>query len=407
MPNVPQHLLIFEPDPRGHTLEWVEHIQNTAATRPQSPEITFVVASTLAKALSDRAPRSNPATTSQINVLSLSEREQKLCHHRLLAVSGFARWWIARRYLRRTGANRVLFLALDHLSLPLGLGFGMAGGDITGILFRPSVHYRTFGTYQPGLKEQIRDVRKNALYRGMLNNPSVHTVFSLDPYFPAYAAKQYRSGGKVVALGDPAHPVPQATAAERRLAATMPNGRKAFVLFGEITERKGILPLLAALPLLPAHIAQQTAVTIAGRIDPGLQQHVDDAVVHARRSQPTLWLHVENRRLADGEVTALVERSDFVLAPYQRFVGSSGVLLWAAQLGKPVISQDYGLVGQLTREHGLGLAIDTSDPRTIAHAIVIAVERGAAAYGDIPRMRAFSAAQRPDDFATSLLAAAV
>ena len=34
MPNVPRHLLIFEPDPRGHTLEWVEHIQGMAAARP-------------------------------------------------------------------------------------------------------------------------------------------------------------------------------------------------------------------------------------------------------------------------------------------------------------------------------------------------------------------------------------
>jgi glycosyltransferase involved in cell wall biosynthesis len=339
--------------------------------------------------------------------LSLTKRELDLCHHRLLAVSGFARWWIVRRYLRLTGANRVLFLALDHLTLPLGLGLGLADSDISGILFRPSVHYPTFGTYRPGFKERLRDARKGALYRGMLNNRAVHTVFSLDPYFPAYAAARYRSGDKVVALGDPAHPAPQPTTSEQSLASTMPNGRRAFVLFGEITERKGILPLLAALLLLPSHIAQQVALTIAGRIDPGLQRQVEESLAQVRRAQPSLWLHVENRRLAEGEVTALVQRSDFVLAPYQRFVGSSGVLLWAAQLGKPVISQDYGLVGQLTREHGLGLAIDTSDPRTIAHAIVTAVEHGAAAYGDAKGMHDFTAAQRPDDFATSLLGAAV
>jgi glycosyltransferase involved in cell wall biosynthesis len=407
MPNALPHLLIFEPDPRGHTPEWIEHIQVTAAALRQPPKITFVVASALAEALTDRAARSNQAAASQINVLSLTKRELDLCHHRLLAVSGFARWWIVRRYLRLTGANRVLFLALDHLTLPLGLGLGLADSDISGILFRPSVHYPTFGTYRPGFKERLRDARKGALYRGMLNNRAVHTVFSLDPYFPAYAAARYRSGDKVVALGDPAHPAPQPTTSEQSLASTMPNGRRAFVLFGEITERKGILPLLAALLLLPSHIAQQVALTIAGRIDPGLQRQVEESLAQVRRVQPSLWIHVENRRLAEGEVTALVQRSDFVLAPYQRFVGSSGVLLWAAQLGKPVISQDYGLVGQLTREHGLGLAIDTSDPRTIAHAIVTAVEHGAAAYGDAKGMHDFTAAQRPDDFATSLLGAAV
>jgi len=407
MPNVPPHLLIFEPDPRGHTPEWVEHIQGTAEASPQSPKITFVVAPALAKAISDRAIRSRRGSSSQVNVLSLSAREQELCHHRFLAISGLARWWIARRYLRRTGANRILFLALDHLSLPLGLGLRMAGSNVSGILFRPSVHYRTFGPYRHGFKERVRDARKNALYRGMLDNPCVNTVFSLDPYFPAYALNRYRSGGKVIALGDPAHPAPHPTVSERRLANTMPNGRCAFVLFGEITERKGILPLLTALALLPEHIAQQAAVTIAGRIDPDLQRKIDDAATHARRAQPSLWLHLENRRLADGEITALVERSDFVLAPYQNFVGSSGVLLWAAQLGKPVISQDYGLVGRLTREHALGIAIDTTDPHVIAHAIVKAVECGAAAHGDIKRMTAFTAAQRSDSFAEILLSAVI
>jgi len=407
MENVPPHLLIFEPDPRGHTLEWLEHIQRTAGTLSHSPRISFVVASSLAKALTDLEARSNSVAESRIEILSLTDREHDLCHHRNLVVSGFARWWIVRRYLRRTGANRVLFLALDHLSLPLGLGLGLLGSEISGILFRPSVHYRTFGAYQPGLKERLRDARKHVLYQGMLNNPNVRTVFSLDPYFPAYAAHQYRSGTKVIALGDPAHPVPQPTLSERTLAKTIPLGRTAFTLFGEITERKGVLPLLAALSLLPPQIAERVSLTIAGRIDRGLQRQVDDSAARVRSTHPSLWLHIENRRLTDGEVTALVQRSDFVLAPYQRFVGSSGVLLWAAQLGKPVISQEYGLVGQLTRDHGLGLAIDTTDPHAIAHAIVTAAERGPAVYGDPKSMRAFSAGQRPDHFAARILSPVV
>jgi len=404
MPNVPPHLLIFEPDPRGHTLEWVEHILGAAAPRANPPRISFVVAKPLAQALSATLSRlNNPAASGQIDIIAITEREHALCHHPRLAVSGFARWRMVRHYLRSTGANHALFLALDHLTLPLGLGLPLGGAKVSGILFRPSVHYKTFGTYRPGFKERLRDTRKDALYRGMLDNRSVHTVFSLDPYFPAYAAKRYRNGHKVVALGDPAHPAPSPAPSERTLAAAMPNGRTAFVFFGEITERKGILPLLAALAQLPNATCERAAVTIAGRIDAQLRPQVENAVAAVRRARPTLWLHVEDRRLADGEVTALVQRCDFVLAPYQKFVGSSGVLLWAAQLEKPVISQDYGLVGQLTREHALGLAVDTADSIAIAHAIVSAVERGAAAYGNTTLMRAFTARQRPDDFAAHLL----
>src|SRR3546814_9883678 len=79
------------------------------------------------------------------------------------------------------------------------------------------------------------------------------------------------------------------------------------------------------------------------------------------RKRPDLWLHTKNRHLSRGEIDALVDRCDVVLAPYQRFVGSSGVLLWAASRGRPLLAQDYGLVGRLTADHGLGLTVDTTD----------------------------------------------
>src|SRR3546814_5924618 len=41
------------------------------------------------------------------------------------------------------------------------------------------------------------------------------------------------------------------------------------------------------------------------------------------RKRPDLWLHTKNRHLSSGEIDALVDRCDVVLAPYQRFVGRS------------------------------------------------------------------------------------
>ncbi len=57
----------------------------------------------------------------------------------------------------------------------------------------------------------------------------------------------------------------------------------------------------------------------------------------------------------------LLKRCDVVLIPYQRHVGSSGLLIWAASAGKPVITQDFGLIGALTRAYKLGQTVDTKN----------------------------------------------
>ena len=121
------------------------------------------------------------------------------------------------------------------------------------------------------------------------------------------------------------------------------------------------------------------------------------------RERPELWLRIDDRRLQSGELAALVRQSDVVLAPYQRFVGSSGVLLWAALNGKPVLAQDYGLVGRLTREHRLGVSVDAGTPSAIAREITRMVSEGPARSFDRHAAERFATAQTPTRFASLVL----
>lgn len=400
MTNTPSHLLVLEPDPRGHTCEWIGHLLAATAATPSAPALTLVVASNLAAMLSDTVAR---VRTDRIRILPLTPREQELCTHRRLAVSGFARWWVMRRYLERTGASHGLFLEFDHLSLPLGLGL-RTGRKVSGILFRPSVHYRMFGSARPSAKERLRDWRKAVLYRLMLMNPALDSVLSLDPYFPDFAQRHYRNGTKVTALPDPAFPVPgQPTADDLRFIPAIPKTRNVFVLFGELTERKGVLPLLDALAMLSADIAERTAVIIAGRVDPDIRPAVHRAMDRLDSTNPRVRLHLEDRRLSERELVALVDRSDVVLAPYQRFVGSSGILIWAARMQRPVICQDYGLLGHLVRLYALGLTTDATNPTALSEAISEAVRSGPATLADPAWMAGFIGPRTPERFASTIL----
>src|SRR5580704_13335502 len=201
----PREVLILEPDAEGHSQEWLQHLAEFVAADETAAAISVVAPASLCAALS----RSMPVVAEgRIRFIALKPRELKLCTHRSLSIAAFARWWTMRQYLARTGADSGFFLSIDLLCLPLALGLRAAGKPIAGVLFRPSVHYPTLGKYQPNTAERLRDLRKDFLYRLMLRNPSVRTVLSLDPFFPAHAESHYDHGTKVRSLPEPPILVP-------------------------------------------------------------------------------------------------------------------------------------------------------------------------------------------------------
>src|SRR4029079_16305946 len=122
--------------------------------------------------------------------------------------------------------------------------------------------------------------------------------------------------------------------------------RTAFLLFGELTARKGLLQLLEACLQIDGATAARMALIVAGRIAPELRAEVGQRARELARLRPELWIQVADRRLAESEIAHTLMDGDVLLAPSQRFVGSSGLLVWAATFARPVITQDYGMLGR-------------------------------------------------------------
>lgn len=391
----PGHLLIFEPESRGHPREWLAHLLSYALGHGLPMDITLAVPRDLVRRLDGWGDRMG----GRLRFQPLTEREERLCMHANLSVSGMARWWVMRRHMRRAGAGRGLALGMDHLSLPLALGLGFAGARMEGILFRPSIHYPALFHGRQSAGERLRDFRKRILYRLMLRNPALVRVLSLDPYFVGLPGGV--SSRKLLALPDPAPRPPQMNG---HGAPGLPRDRTVMLLFGVLTERKGLIPLLTALALLPAETAANLAVLLSGRVDPALRGTVAALRRRVEAARPEIWLRIDDREVPDADLAALVARADVILAPYQRFVGSSGVLLWAAGAGKPVITQAYGLLGRYVRDYGLGLVCDTTDPRALAASLMLALEQGGAALADPDGMASFVRERSPERFAGTIFA---
>ncbi|HEY1722413.1 MAG TPA: glycosyltransferase [Magnetospirillaceae bacterium] len=399
MTDAVRSILIFEPESEGHPIEWLQHLVRYAANEDQRCITYMIVASSVRRILIQ-----DPVALAEghIRVVAMTAREQRLCKHKSLLISAFSRWWTMRRYMKQTGASAGYFLGIDHLMLPLALGFGIGRRAIGGILFRPSNHYAALGMARRRLIECIKDLRKDIIYRLALRNRHVHSIQTLDPYFPDYAARHYHHGNKVRWLPDPVHPAVNVNIGENGLVESIPANLTVLLLFGHITERKGALIVLDALRHLRPEVAKTTGIIFAGRVEETLRERFENGLSALAAARPEVWVHVEDRRIGSGELYALVDRSDLILAPYQRFVGSSGVLLWAARAGKPIVTQEFGLLGRLVRDNHLGFTADTSDEQSLCNCIESALSVDQTGHFDGQTAAKFVAPMTPQRFADDI-----
>ena len=362
------HLLLFDPYAGGHHAEHVRHILRGWQARYGEHGEHRVTVAVAPKLLADHPDLLELGKELSPHIRFTEIEDVADLDGRLLAAGLWHRHAVARA-IERHRPTHVLLLYLDHAQLALGLGLRFSFPVLlSGILFRPSFHYGNFEAGTPPLRERVTRLRKRIVLRGALRNPHLSTVFTLDPSaVPAISNLSRRT--EAVALPDPVDPapaVPEAPIESVRAAYGVEGGRTLALLFGLLAERKGVFAMIDAIRLLPPSAAQRLTVLFAGAIRP----EIHDRLRAATRDigPPTLVIH--DTFVPDEEIQDLVRASDLILVPYQRHVGSSGVLIRAAAANRPVIGQDYGVVGQQITEHRLGRTVDSTQPEALAAALM-------------------------------------
>lgn len=101
----------------------------------------------------------------------------------------------------------------------------------------------------------------------------------------------------------------------------------------------------------------------------------------------------------DADVSAYFQLADIVLASYQHHVSISGILLQAATTGKPVLSSNYGLMGELVNRYQLGLVIDSTQPTAITQGLEAVTPTSLDSLGNRTQMKAFAEQNSATQFA--------
>ena len=368
-----KHILIIEPEISGHQSDYIRLLISFFIRHKNDIRLSFVVSSGIFERLKMTKEMEKAINRKKLAFIMLSDKETAGCMHKILWIRALYRWFMATKYCKKFQTDHIHFLFIDHMQLPLALHLlPPKGVKVSGILLRPSVHYKKVFGNSLVLKEKIRDARKYIVYRLMLKNPKVSLIFSLDEYFALYANKHLPNGEKVHYLPDPSllSSKDRPTLPQYALTDLLPQERKIFLLFGALDKRKGIFEALEALTLLEDRISRHIAVVFAGKIHTTIRAEFMGKIKKYLKLHKTgACVYVEDKFLSKNELAQLLKKCDTLLIPYQRHVGSSGLLVWAASARKQVITQDFGLIGELVKKYKLGQAVNTTQPAEIAKAV--------------------------------------
>ena len=94
--------------------------------------------------------------------------------------------------------------------------------------------------------------------------------------------------------------------------------------------------------------------------------------------------------------------TDVVLAIHQKHIGMSGSLVLAAGYQKPVLSSNYGLMGEIVNQYNLGLTIDSTIPQEIARGLQQFLLTSADSIGNRDSMTKFAQQNSAVNFASTI-----
>ncbi|EKE74334.1 hypothetical protein B30_01370 [Celeribacter baekdonensis B30] len=269
---------------------------------------------------------------------------------------GRAQWRAARQAAEQGPVflpffdHAVVAAAMDPTPLPYGQ-------RVSGIIFRPPNHFGLPGSLGGSL-DSVRRWVTYALARRVCRG----ALLTLDEVAPTSRAGQTTKALEFVA--DPA-PNFDLISMEPEIRE---NGRKIVLVFGALTERKGIFQTLDAWKLLGEDGRNKFILRFVGRLGADERARFMEKLA-TLRTETNAIIEIEDRFVTDEELACEVQHAAIILAPYQNHVGSSGVLHWAVAGKRPLIAQNTGLIGFQVDRYKLGLAVDCTNPQVLSRAI--------------------------------------
>ena len=388
--------IYLEPNTGGYHIGHCKIFLTRALADPRVMSVHFVVAETFRAytggGLEELSGHSPKVTCEYLNRESV-ERLTK--GGRIPWKCGKALWAEARR-LVASRPGSVCFINFFDQAL-IGSIFSRTAlpGVVTGIIHSPPFKL----SHRKGRLANIGRWIIRGAPHFLASYKAIPVVFTFDGYYlrdlPKFISKSWQIVPDPVPLSKEVF-----ASAFSDVTKHVQNGRVRMLLFGSLGKRKGLGNLLEALNQLEEKDRKRMSIMLAGEIREATEDEREQMIrlIESTRQSSGIMLEHLDRYLSDEELVDQLNACDVVLAPYADHIGVSGVVIWAAAAGKPIISQDTGWVGHAVRESKLGITCDTSSPHDLAKALVRALDAQFNKMFNAATLQEFAAAHSADDF---------
>jgi glycosyltransferase involved in cell wall biosynthesis len=399
------NVMLFDLSIEGHHPAYIQHLIQYWCDCQVSGCLHIVVSPKFLERHADVVSLAANYPQSKVNFVAISPTAAASLKSNKSGVSrtirAFQEWDLLCHYASSLQATHCLAMYFDTCMLPLAVG-KKPPCPISGIYFKPTFHYDRFDRFTPSWKYRLQQVRERQILSANLQKPQLQTLFCLDPLVVKYI-ESVRGAFKAIPVPDPVAiaPVSERQVIELRQRLGIEPSRKILLLFGALTSRKGIGQLLAALALLPPELGEKVCLLLVGQANLSNQAEIASQIA-AIPANLKLRILSHYEFVAESEVHTYFHLADLVLAPYQRHMGMSGILMLAAAAGKPVLSSDYGLMGEIVKQHRLGMTVDSTQPAEIARGLTQFLLHSSEELGDRESMRSFAEQNSPERFASKI-----
>lgn len=400
----PKRLLIFELSCGGHYPEYIAHLIDYWRREEADLQLDILVSPQFIQQHDDVVELVERCNSKRITITAISETEYTALKPFNSALNRNIRAWqefkLIRKYALKLNSDRIFLPYFDNRQLPIVWGQRLPC-SYSGIYFRPSFHYGSLGNYRLSWRDKLQHWREKTTLSIVLKDSKLKTLYCLDP-FAIEQIDRLTKQAKAVYLPDPVK-TPQTPSNIERLVSELgvEQSRQIHLLFGGIGKRKGLDKLLESITLLPKQLCQKLCLLVVGQMADNYYRDTLDTVKQITNALP-VQIVIKNQRVPQVEVQQYFDLADVILAPYQRHVGMSGILVRAAVATKPALSSDYGLMGEVTRRYRLGLAVDSTKAEELAAGLTEFLNETPAVWGDRQKMQLFARQNDPNQFAKTV-----
>lgn len=354
-------ILIFEPNTNGHRLNYLQIIIRTFIQRGH--QVVLLTLDSLKESVFLKDIKNKQGEGFFIRYASMNSLTDKLYAGQKLYNREIINYFMIRRYLkneRSINYDLIFFPYIDNLARLLSLIKNPFGGiKYYGISMVPSFHYKKMGIKSSGTDFSWL---KETLFIRLLKNSYARQILTIDRLMLDYIDTHYpEMKKKITYLADPVKFSGTRDRENSRSYFNIPKQAKVILVFGSISERKGIIELLQAAE--DKGLPEDVMIIVAGT-----QAHDVSKKMKGLRLSEKQVLFI-NKYLDMNEEYMIFKSADLVWCGYKNFDGMSAVLIQAGAMGLPVIACDEGIISWITKKYQIGETINIKDKNQVIHSI--------------------------------------